>query len=67
MNWPFDRVLPTNPGDHHPAKLRETFKASLNFLAPHKARVLYLHAPDRSIPFEDTVREVNELYKEGLL
>lgn len=31
-----------------------------------KVRVFYLHAPDRSVPFEETLREVNELYKEGL-
>ncbi|EJF65791.1 Aldo/keto reductase [Dichomitus squalens LYAD-421 SS1] len=60
------KVYPTQPGVHSPAKLRETFQISLKTLAPLKVRVLYLHAPDRSVPFEDTVREVNELYKEGL-
>ena len=25
----------------------------------------YLHAPDRTTPFEDTMRAVNELHKEG--
>ena len=25
----------------------------------------YLHAPDRSTPYEETMRTVNELYKEG--
>ena len=25
----------------------------------------YLHGPDRSVPYEDTLRTVNELYKEG--
>ena len=52
---------------HAPPVLRETFQASLKALAPHKVRVFYLHAPDRSVPFEDTVREVNKMYKEGLL
>lgn len=61
------RVYPVNAGDHAPAKLRATFETSLKLLAPLKVRVLYLHAPDRSVPFEDTVREVNELYKQGLL
>ncbi|KAI0637042.1 Aldo/keto reductase [Trametes polyzona] len=60
------KVYPVNPGDHAPAKLRATFETSLKLLAPYKVRVLYLHAPDRSVPFEDTVREVNELHKEGL-
>jgi len=27
--------------------------------------VLYLHAPDRSVPFEETLEEMNKLYSEG--
>jgi len=67
--WPYSgyiRVYPTHPGAHAPAALRATFKTSLGLLAPYKVRVFYLHAPDRSVPFEETLREVNELYKEGL-
>ncbi|PCH38217.1 Aldo/keto reductase [Wolfiporia cocos MD-104 SS10] len=60
------KVYPVKPGDHSPAALRATFQTSLRLLAPHKVRVLYLHAPDRSVPFEETLREVNELHKEGL-
>ncbi|KIJ65225.1 hypothetical protein HYDPIDRAFT_27944 [Hydnomerulius pinastri MD-312] len=55
-----------NPGDHTPAKLRESIEASLKALAPHKIRVFFLHVPDRSVPYEETLRGVNELYKEGL-
>jgi len=60
------KVFPVNPGDHSPTKLRATFTTSLTKLAPRKVRVLYLHAPDRSVPFEETLREVNALYNEGL-
>ncbi|KAL1947780.1 hypothetical protein VTO73DRAFT_13504 [Trametes versicolor] len=60
------KVYPVTPGDHAPAKLRATFETSLKLLAPLKVRVLYLHAPDRTVPFEDTVREINELHKQGL-
>jgi len=60
------KVYPVKPGDHSPENLRRTFKTSLEKLAPNKVRVLYLHAPDRSVPFEETLREVNELHKEGL-
>jgi aflatoxin B1 aldehyde reductase len=63
----FDRVYPDNPGDHAPEALRSAFLTSLRSLNRPKARVFYLHAPDRSVAFEDTLREVNELYKEGLL
>ena len=61
------RVYPVNPGDHSPAQLRKTFKISLTALGREKSRVLYLHAPDRATPFEDTLQEIDKLYKEGLL
>ena len=48
-------------------EVRATFATSLAKLAPHKVRVLYLHAPDRSVPFEETLREVSAMYDEGLL
>jgi aflatoxin B1 aldehyde reductase len=60
------KVYPVKPGDHAPEALRSTFLTSLKCLNRKKSRVLYLHAPDRSVPFEDTLREMNELYKEGL-
>ena len=61
------RVYPVKPGDHSPETLRNTFLTSLQYLKRDRVRVLYLHAPDRSVPFQDTVREVNNLYKEGKL
>ncbi|EPQ58165.1 Aldo/keto reductase [Gloeophyllum trabeum ATCC 11539] len=60
------KVYPVNPGDHSPSALRATFTTSLKALNKSKVRVLYLHAPDRSTPFEDTCREVNKLHQEGL-
>ncbi|EJU05759.1 Aldo/keto reductase [Dacryopinax primogenitus] len=60
------KVYPNSPGDHKPAKLRETFLTSLKALGRQKVRVLYLHAPDRSVRFEETLEEMNNLYKEGL-
>lgn len=61
------RVYPVTPGDHSPPTLRSIFLTSLRSLKRDKVRVLYLHAPDRSVPFEDTVREINKLYTEGRL
>ncbi|CAG8620629.1 4426_t:CDS:10, partial [Acaulospora colombiana] len=53
------RVYPVNAGDHHPDKLRATFQTSLDKLGPNiKPRVFYLHAPDRSVPFKDTLEAV---------
>ena len=57
-----------NPGLHSPDRLKETFKVSLDALGPEiKIRVYYLHAPDRTVPFEDTVEAINDLHQEGLM
>ncbi|KAJ7452473.1 Aldo/keto reductase [Mycena galericulata] len=59
------KVYPVKPGDHSPESLRSTFFASLKALKREKVRVLYLHAPDRSVPFEETLQEMNKLHQEG--
>jgi len=60
------KVYPGKPGDHNPTNLRRIFvTGSLSILAPHKVRVLYLHAPDRSVPYEETCAEMDRLHKEG--
>jgi len=62
------KIAPMEPGAFAPDKIRESFQASLKALGPQKIRVLYLHFPDRSdkqVPFEDTLREINEIHKSG--
>lgn len=59
------KVFPKEPGDHAPAKLRATFETSLHELGVKKVRVLYLHAPDRSVPWAETLAEVDKLHREG--
>jgi hypothetical protein len=61
------KIFPRPPGEHAPEKLKATFQTSLAALGKHKIRVFYLHAPDRATPFEQTLRAVDELYKEGHL
>lgn len=61
------RAYPLAPGDHSPSKLRASLEASLVGLGNIKIRTFYLHAPDRSVPFEETVTELNKLHKEGKL
>jgi hypothetical protein len=61
------RVYPAEPGWHSPERIRAKFAESLEKLGRKKVRVFYLHAPDRSVPFEDTLGEVDKMYKEGLL
>jgi len=60
------KIYPASPGDHKPEKLRATFMTSLKTLGCDKVRVLYLHAPDRSVPFEETLQELDTLHREGL-
>lgn len=50
---------------HTPGDLRRGLLDSLKALKADKIDMWYLHGPDRSVPFEDTLREVNELHKEG--
>ena len=51
---------------HRPEHLRENLMRSLKALKADKINMWYLHAPDRTTPYEDTLREVNNLHKEGL-
>ncbi|KAJ9138808.1 Aldo/keto reductase [Pleurostoma richardsiae] len=50
---------------HSPEDLRLGLTRSLAALKTDKITTWYLHAPDRTVPFEDTLRAVNELYQEG--
>ena len=59
------KVFPNKPGDHSPANLRKSWEASLEKLGTDSTDIFYLHAPDRSVPFEETLEEVNKMHKEG--
>ncbi|KAF7364803.1 putative aldo keto reductase protein [Mycena venus] len=61
MSWLFAEDL-----THSPADLRKALKDSLAALKTDKLYMFYLHAPDRTVPFEDTLREVNNIYTEGV-
>lgn len=50
---------------HRPEHLREALNRSLKSLQTDKIDMWYLHSPDRSTPFEVTMKEVNNLHKEG--
>jgi aflatoxin B1 aldehyde reductase len=51
---------------HKPADLRKAINTSLKELKCDKVDMWYLHAPDRSTPFVETLEEINKMYKEGL-
>ncbi|KAI0776653.1 Aldo/keto reductase [Trametes elegans] len=50
----------------HPfVDLRKWLDVSLKALQTDSIDMWYLHGPDRTTPYEETLRGVNELYKEG--
>jgi len=53
------------PGAHKPESIYASVKTSFELLGVDKVHILYLHSPDRATPFEDTLRAMNELYKQG--
>ncbi|KAF7713147.1 Aldo/keto reductase family protein [Penicillium ucsense] len=56
---------PLEAGAHKPAVVREKLEQSLKELNTDQVDIFYLHAPDRSVPFAETLEEVNKLHKEG--
>ncbi|OJA08030.1 hypothetical protein AZE42_09670 [Rhizopogon vesiculosus] len=59
------KALSSVSGDLSPTNLRASLMMSLNALRMQKVHTFYLHAPDRSVPIEDTLRAINDLYDEG--
>ncbi|KAJ7464753.1 NADP-dependent oxidoreductase domain-containing protein [Mycena galericulata] len=60
MGW-----LTADEFSHSPADIRAGLKQSLAALKTDKLDIFYLHVPDRSVPYEDTLREINKIYTEG--
>ncbi|KZO99160.1 Aldo/keto reductase [Calocera viscosa TUFC12733] len=60
------KVWPNAPNFHKAAGLREALLTSLKTLNRKSVRIFYLHAPDRTTPFEETCAELDKLHKEGL-
>ncbi|KAG0220616.1 hypothetical protein BGX31_010776 [Mortierella sp. GBA43] len=59
------KVWPTVPKAHGSEHLKKTFRESLAALKTQKVDIFYLHAPDYTTPFEETIQAVDELYREG--
>ncbi|KKK19913.1 hypothetical protein AOCH_002523 [Aspergillus ochraceoroseus] len=57
----------TNPDlyTHQAEDIRRGLLTSIKALQSDNIDLFYLHAPDRSTPFEETLREVNKLHGEG--
>lgn len=59
------KAYPHEAGWHKPEKLRGFLETSLKELGTNQVDIFYLHAPDRSVPFAETLEEVDKLHKEG--
>ncbi|KAG0278389.1 hypothetical protein BGZ96_002402 [Linnemannia gamsii] len=59
------KVWPSGPKSHGSELLRKTFLQSLAALKTNKVDIFYLHAPDYTTPFEETIKAVDDLYREG--
>lgn len=56
---------PTPGGEHKPENIRKALETSLKELGTNCVDIYYLHAADRTVPFEETLAEVDKLHKEG--
>jgi aflatoxin B1 aldehyde reductase len=59
------KCYPTEAGMHKKDQLKGFCNKSLSELGTDCLDIFYLHAPDRSVPFEETLEACNELHKEG--
>jgi aflatoxin B1 aldehyde reductase len=59
------KVYPYEAGVHSATRLKEHANTSLKELGTDSVDIFYLHAPDRSVPFAETLEAVNDLHKEG--
>jgi len=59
------KCAPLEPGMHKPDKLRGQCEASLEELGTGCVDIYYLHVPDHSVPYEETLEGINALHKEG--
>ncbi|RFU72903.1 aflatoxin b1 aldehyde reductase member 2 [Trichoderma arundinaceum] len=59
------KSYPLTPGTHTAANLRKDLETSLAELGTTSVDIFYLHSPDRSVPFTETLETANTLYKEG--
>lgn len=53
------------PGSHKKEKILESVEVSLSALKVSAVNIEYLHAPDRTVPFEETLKAVNQAYQDG--
>ncbi|KAH8915871.1 Aldo/keto reductase [Atractiella rhizophila] len=64
-NSPFWANKPVPQATHSIEDLKKFSAISFNRLKTDAVDVYYLHAPDRKTPFEETMKGIDELYRQG--
>ncbi|KAH0834803.1 NADP-dependent oxidoreductase domain-containing protein [Lanmaoa asiatica] len=59
------KIFPAGPGGLKAENVKKALAASVKALGNVKIQTFYLHRPDSSTPIEETLRAVNDLYKDG--
>ena len=59
------KCFPDKPGKHSKEALKGSLNKSLRELGTDCVDIFYLHAPDRSVPYEETLEACNDVFKEG--
>eukprot|EP00026_Physarum_polycephalum_P011891 Phypoly_transcript_12139.p1 GENE.Phypoly_transcript_12139~~Phypoly_transcript_12139.p1 ORF type:complete len:336 (-),score=27.70 Phypoly_transcript_12139:152-1123(-) len=59
------KIYSSGAGSHKAENVAKSIRESLAALKTNKVRILFLHYPDRTTPFEETLEAINEAYKQG--
>ena len=59
------KVTSWAPGSHSASNIAASVAGSLEALKVPRVRIMYLHAPDRTTPFEETCRAMDAAYRSG--
>ncbi|KAH8885991.1 aflatoxin B1 aldehyde reductase member 2 [Thozetella sp. PMI_491] len=59
------KVYPIPPGKHKAEIITAEFETSLKELGTDCVDIAYLHAPDRTVPFAETLEAMDKLHKAG--
>jgi len=59
------KCYPSTPGNHKTENLKASNTKSLEQLKTDSTDIFYLHAADRSVPFTETLKAIDDMYKEG--
>jgi aflatoxin B1 aldehyde reductase len=59
------KIMPVNPGAHSAQELPKSWDVSLEKLGVEATDIFYLHAPDRSVSYEETLGAVDNMYRAG--